>query len=31
MFVGYSVHHANDFYRMLNLYIKSIIQSRDNI
>jgi hypothetical protein len=31
MFVGYSVHHANDIYRMLNLYTKSIIQSRNII
>jgi hypothetical protein len=31
MFVGYSVHHANDVYRMLNLGTKSIIQSRDII
>jgi hypothetical protein len=29
MFVGYSVHHANDVHRMLNLDIKSIVQSRD--
>jgi hypothetical protein len=28
MFVGYSVHHTNDVYRMLNLYTKKIIQSR---
>jgi hypothetical protein len=28
---GYSVHHANDDYRMLNLDTKSIIQSRDII
>jgi hypothetical protein len=31
MFVGYSVHHANDVYRMLNLDTKRIIQSRDII
>jgi hypothetical protein len=31
MFVGYSVHHANDVYRMLNLDTKMIIQSRDII
>jgi hypothetical protein len=31
MFVGYSVRHANDVYRMLNLDTKSIIQSRDII
>jgi hypothetical protein len=31
MFVGYSVHHAKDFYRMLNLDTKRIIQSRDII
>jgi hypothetical protein len=31
MFVGYSVHHANDVYRMLNLDLKRIIQSRDII
>jgi hypothetical protein len=31
MFVGYSVHHANDDYRMLNLDTKSIIQSRNII
>jgi hypothetical protein len=30
-FVGYSVHHANDVYRMLNLDIKRIMQSRDII
>jgi hypothetical protein len=29
MFVGYSVHHANDVYRMLNLDTKRIIQSLD--
>jgi hypothetical protein len=28
MFVGYSVHHANDVYIMLNLGTKRIIQSR---
>jgi hypothetical protein len=27
MLVGYSVHHANDAYRMINLDTKSIIQS----
>jgi hypothetical protein len=31
MFVGYSVHHANDVYRMLNLDNKRIIHSRDII
>jgi hypothetical protein len=31
MFVGYSVHHVNDFYRMLNLDTKNIIQSRNII
>jgi hypothetical protein len=31
MFVGYSLHHANDVYRMLNLDTKRIIQSRDII
>jgi hypothetical protein len=31
MFVGYSVHHVNDVYRILNLDTKSIIQSRDII
>jgi hypothetical protein len=31
MFVGYSVHHANDVYRMLNLDTKRIIHSRDII
>jgi hypothetical protein len=31
MLVGYSVYHANDVYRMLNLDTKSIIQSRDII
>jgi hypothetical protein len=31
MFVGYSVHHANDVYRMLNLDTMSIIQSRNII
>jgi hypothetical protein len=31
MFVGYSVHDANDVYRMLNLDTKSNIQSRDII
>jgi hypothetical protein len=31
MFVGYFVHHANDVYRMLNIYTKRIIQSRDII
>jgi hypothetical protein len=31
MFVGYSEHHANDVYRMLNLETKSIIHSRDII
>jgi hypothetical protein len=31
MFVGYSVHHANDAYRILNLDTKCIIQSRDII
>jgi hypothetical protein len=31
MFVGYSIHHANDVYRMLNLDTKRIIQSRDVI
>jgi hypothetical protein len=31
MFVGYSVHHANDVYRMLNLDTKTIIHSRDII
>jgi hypothetical protein len=31
MFIGYSVHHANDVYRMLNLDTKNIIQSRDII
>jgi hypothetical protein len=31
MFVGYSVHHTNDAYRMLNLDTKSIIQSRNII
>jgi hypothetical protein len=31
MFVGYSVHHANDVYRILNLNTKRIIQSRDII
>jgi hypothetical protein len=28
-FVGYSVDHANDVYRMLNLNSKSIIQKRE--
>jgi hypothetical protein len=27
MFVGYSVHHANDVYSIMNLDIKNIIQS----
>jgi hypothetical protein len=31
MFVGYSVHHANDVYRMLNLDTKRIIRSRNII
>jgi hypothetical protein len=31
MFVGYSVHHENDVYRMLNLDTKKIIHSRDII
>jgi hypothetical protein len=31
MFVGYSVHHANDVYRILNLDIYRIIHSRDII
>jgi hypothetical protein len=31
MFVGYSVHHANDVYRTLNLNTKNINQSRDII
>jgi hypothetical protein len=31
MLVGYSVHHANDVYRMLNLDTKRIIQSRNII
>jgi ClpP class serine protease len=31
MFVGYSVHHENDVYRMLNLDTKSIIQSHNII
>jgi hypothetical protein len=31
MFVGYSVHHANDVYRMLNLDTKRIIHSRNTI
>jgi hypothetical protein len=31
MFVGYSVYHENDVYRMLNLDTKSIIHSRDII
>jgi hypothetical protein len=31
MFVGYSVHHANDDCRILNLDNKRIIQSRDII
>jgi hypothetical protein len=31
MFVGYSVHHANDVYRKLNLDKKSIIQSSNII
>jgi hypothetical protein len=31
MFVGYSVHHTNDIYRMLNLDIKSMIQSHEII
>jgi hypothetical protein len=31
IFVGYSVHHTNDVYRMLNLDTKRIIQSRDII
>jgi hypothetical protein len=29
MFVGYSVDHANDVYRMLNLDTKGIVNSRD--
>ena len=29
MFVGYSVNHANDVYRMLNLETKGIINTRD--
>jgi hypothetical protein len=29
MFVGYSVDHANDVYRMLNLNSNCIIQTRD--
>jgi hypothetical protein len=31
MFVGYSVVHANDVYRMMNLNSKRIIQTRDAI
>jgi hypothetical protein len=31
MFVGYSVYHANDVYRILNLDNKRIIHSRDII
>jgi hypothetical protein len=31
MFVGYSVNHSNDVYRMLNLHSKRIIHSRDII
>jgi hypothetical protein len=31
MFVGHSVHHKKDVYRMLNIDTKSIIQSRDII
>jgi hypothetical protein len=31
MFVGYSGHHANDVYRILNLDTKRIIHSRDII
>jgi hypothetical protein len=31
MFVGYSVNDANDVYRIINLDIKSIIQSCDII
>jgi hypothetical protein len=31
MFVGYSVHHANDVYRMLTFDTKRIIHSRDII
>jgi hypothetical protein len=31
MFVGYSVHHANDVYRMLNLDTEMIINSQDII
>jgi hypothetical protein len=30
-FFGYSVHHANNVYRMFNLDVESIIQSRDII
>ena len=29
MFVGYSVNHASDVYRMLNLETKGIINTRD--
>jgi hypothetical protein len=29
MFMGYSVHHAHDVYRMLNTDIKKVINSRD--
>jgi 23S rRNA C2498 (ribose-2'-O)-methylase RlmM len=31
MFVGYSVYHANDVYRMMNLDTKRIIHSRNTI
>jgi hypothetical protein len=29
MFMGYSINHAHDFYRMLNIETKKIINSRD--
>jgi hypothetical protein len=31
MFVGYSVHHAHDVYRMLNIETEMTINSRDII
>jgi hypothetical protein len=31
MFIGYSINHAHDVYRMLNIETKKIINSRDII
>jgi hypothetical protein len=31
MFMGYSINHAHDVYRMLNIEMKKIINSRDII